>query len=1005
MKFKKTFLVICVIICLFTMASVCASEVDDAALASGDKSDIGLSQINEMENDNLEITEVDTKNSQINEDDGSFDALGGDVDDGTYNALSNNLGSGAVDGSSDPSDNNLGSEDDLVKDIIALNVTVEQNTSFILNVDDGFKGNVSIEVEDNVFYNGTVKTLIIGPKLLAGDKTATIVFYDENNYEKLTCPVTFSVSRVAPSIDVTIDDVTYPNDALAHVEIGNYANGTVNITVDGKVFNGTVYNGIGDVALSDLSAGYKDAKVEFFSDDDYNDDVNASQKFIVYPNNSLVEIRCDSSYNVGEPIEISITTHNSTGDLKVYLNGEENATLYYVMARTYTVDLDNLKSGTYIFSVVLDKDQNYTGYSTSVTFNVVKKDLAVSLSDMDGSIVVGSPVRFTAKLNETVSGDVIFEINGANYTVHVSNEDSATYEYTPADNSSLTVIARFAGNDAYNINKSEAKTFAVDRIHTDIDVSANSPKVGENADITITMNPEISTNVKLVIAGKEYDVAVVNGLGTYSVSGLAYGSYTVEVSFAGDDKYLETNNETAFNVNKVEDYNISVSVSNIFLAEDETIVVVLPADIDSSQLTVKVDGDIKTPATVVNGIATIIVPGLTVGSHEVNVSFAGDAKYGAKESNSNVFHVYNSSGDFALVVENHTFGENTIFKAVLNNDVTENIAISIDGAVYSVKPDDGGIAILTLDNLTGGWHVVNATYPGDEKYPNCSKSGIFFIPRAQSSISVDFAGTHWVGDDVLINVTVGQPINGTVKLIVGGVSYCIDVKDGLGAFTVRNLASGTYNVKAVFMANENYSEFSSNPATLEVKKIKTQLTAGAITATYNIDKQLVITLKDSKGNALSGLSIKVLINGKTKSFTTDKNGQVKVSTNGLVPKAYTASISFGGNAKYDKSTKSVKVTVKKASPKLTAAKKTFKKSLKTKSYTVTLKTNNNKVMKGIKLTLKVNGKTYSAKTNSKGQATFKITNLKKNGTFKAVVKYAGNACYNAKTVNTKIIVK
>ena len=301
--------------------------------------------------------------------------------------------------------------------------------------------------------------------------------------------------------------------------------------------------------------------------------------------------------------------------------------------------------------------------------------------------------------------------------------------------------------------------------------------------------------------------------------------------------------------------------------------------------------------------------------------------------------------------------------------------------------------------------MVNATYPGDEKYPNCSKSGIFFIPRAQSSISVDFAGTHWVGDDVLINVTVGQPINGTVKLIVGGVSYCIDVKDGLGAFTVRNLASGTYNVKAVFMANENYSEFSSNPATLEVKKIKTQLTAGAITATYNIDKQLVITLKDSKGNALSGLSIKILINGKTKSLTTDKNGQVKVSTNGLAPKVYTASISFGGNAKYDKSTKSVKVTVKKAGPKLTAAKKTFKKSLKTKSYTVTLKTNNNKVMKGIKLTLKVNGKTYSAKTNSKGQATFKITNLKKNGTFKAVVKYAGNACYNAKTVNTKIIVK
>ena len=975
---------------MFTIASACASEVDDTTIASGDNTNLDLSQSYEIENDNLEINEENTQVSQTNDEKTiSEDVMSED------------------DGISEELDNNLGSEDDLVKDIIALNVTVEQNTSFIVNVNDGFKGKVSIAVDDNVLYNGTVKTLINGPKLLAGDKTATMVFYGDANYQTLTLNnISFSVSKVTPSIDVTIDDVTYPNDALAHIEIGNYANGTVNITVDGKVFNGTVSNGIADVALTDLSAGYKNAKAEFFSGDEYNDDANASQKFIVYPNNSLIEIESESVYSVGDSIEISITTTNSTGDITVYLNGEFNCTLPYEMARVYTVALDDLKSGTYTFSVVLDKDENYTGYSTFTTFQVVKKDLTVSVDVIESSIDVDSPVTFIANLNESVTGDVIFEINGVNYTVDVSNQDFASYEYIPADNATLTVIARFAGNDDYNIQESEAKTFAVDRIHTYIDVSVNSTKVGENANITINLSHTINTNVKLIVAGKEYDVAIVNGRGIYSISGLAYGTYVVDVLFDGDDRYHEANNQTAFNVNKVEDYNIGVSVSNIILAEDETIVVVLPADTDSSKLTVKVDGEIKAPASVVNGIATIIVPGLTVGSHEVNVTFAGDGKYDAKENNSNVFHVYPSSGgDFALVVENHTFGENTIFKAILNNDVTEDITISIDGVDYSVKPDSDGRAILTLDNLTGGWHEVNATYPGDENYPNRSKSTIFFIPRAQSSISVDFASTNWVGDDVLINLTVGQAINGTVKLSVGSVSYCVDVKDGLGSFIVRNLASGNYNVKAVFMANDNYSEFSSNDATLEVKKIKTQLKADAITATYNVNKQLVITLKDSQGKALSGLNIKVLINGKTKSLTTDKNGQVKVSTNGLAPKAYTATISFEGNAKYVKSTKSVKVTVKKASPKLTAAKKTFKQSVKTKSYTVTLKTNNNKVMKGVKLTLKVNGKTYSAKTNSKGQAIFKITNLKKKGTFKTVVKFAGNAYYNAKTVNTKIIVK
>ena len=61
-----------------------------------------------------------------------------------------------------------------------------------------------------------------------------------------------------------------------------------------------------------------------------------------------------------------------------------------------------------------------------------------------------------------------------------------------------------------------------------------------------------------------------------------------------------------------------------------------------------------------------------------------------------------------------------------------------------------------------------------------------------------------------------------------------------------------------------------------------------------------------------------------------------------------------------KSTKNVKVTVKKATPKLTAKKKTFKSSTKTKKYSITLKTkayaskNGKAYLKaGKKVTLKV----------------------------------------------------
>ena len=150
--------------------------------------------------------------------------------------------------------------------------------------------------------------------------------------------------------------------------------------------------------------------------------------------------------------------------------------------------------------------------------------------------------------------------------------------------------------------------------------------------------------------------------------------------------------------------------------------------------------------------------------------------------------------------------------------------------------------------------------------------------------------------------------------------------------------------------------------------------------------------------------MEITINGKRKSVTTGANGVAKLSTNGLAPKTYTANIVFKGDGSYAKSTATAKVVIKKAASKITAKKKTFKKAKKTKKYKITLKSGKYAIKK-VKVSLKVKGKTYNAKTNAKGKAVFKIKKLTKKGKFTAKINFKGNGYYKAVTKKVKITIK
>lgn len=217
-----------------------------------------------------------------------------------------------------------------------------------------------------------------------------------------------------------------------------------------------------------------------------------------------------------------------------------------------------------------------------------------------------------------------------------------------------------------------------------------------------------------------------------------------------------------------------------------------------------------------------------------------------------------------------------------------------------------------------------------------------------------------------------------------------------------DLPAGKY--RAVLSVND--IAFELDPVRISINILKSSsIYVANVVANYNDGKCLLVNLHDSKGNVIKYTKVSININGQTTTFSTDDNGQVFFSTRGLVPKEYVATVKFAGDRTYYESSASAKVTVKKVNSKIIASQKTFKFRDKSKAYSITLKNNKNVIIKFAQVKITVKGKTYSAKTNARGIAIFKLTKLTKKGIYVATVKFSGNNCYKSVSKRVRVIVK
>lgn len=469
-------------------------------------------------------------------------------------------------------------------------------------------------------------------------------------------------------------------------------------------------------------------------------------------------------------------------------------------------------------------------------------------------------------------GEVIFSINGTNYTAGVVDGVAKISVYFD-EVGDYVISANYKNNGLYN-GSFVQKTVSVTK--TDVNLTAYIGDIvyGENPIVNINLTSVAGVNVTgdvvLTISGKKYIVNVVNALAVFEIPEmLDAGEYHIDVSYLGSEKYNAADGTADFTVAKKE-IIMNVTVDKDY--RDITVNVNLSDKLDGN-LTVLVN---NTPYTLsyTNGTGSLILKNLTYGNYTINAVFTKDNYQTVNVSE----NVEINSIKTVLEAENVVmyYKDGTRFAVVLrdiygNPLANMNVTISINGRNYVKQSDENGTASLGL-NLESKNYTVVTTFGGTSKYFGTRSNNTVSI--LSTLISKDIVKYYRNGTQFYATVLdfKGNPLaNTTVMFNINGVFYNkttdengtaklnIWLRPGKYIITIFNLVTGEQagnNVTVLSKIVENYDlvKYYKNASKFSVKILDSQgyPVEGTI-VTFNING--VFYYKETDSNGIASLAI------------------------------------------------------------------------------------------------------------------------------------------------------
>ena len=806
-------------------------------------------------------------------------------------------------------------------------------------------GNVTLEIsvvgaDGNESMTGNVEITIDGHNTINLDLTG------EKSYK---VPLKENITRsgiVGLTVKFTGNNEYYPSNAminsdeiLTKIEVIKQTP-TLNLGVlEEPVVNSTIITIIGNLS-DDLGNNITDAPVEIFVNDvsignvitdsngaftieyptnktgentvkavyyGYNSrysNQTDSAVFNVYKLNTTVFLNVsDIEYGQTELINVTVNETGATGQISVDVNstveGFRNITYTYSFnGDIISIKVPELYAGVYNVTLKYNGDSIYNGNTTTNSFKVNKNN-TYELSVIAHNITYGEEETITVNLPEYTDGIVTINVTGQeSRKINITKEKTIVFPAYKLDAGEYEVNISYT-DDEYAL-KTNTTTFKVDKIASNVKVSAENITIGYNETITVTL-PEYehaSGKIKVIIYDnaeeKVYEYTIdcpenlENAINITSIPDLTNGTYIVAAEYVDDTNYNNSRAVTEF----------EVTIPSIKIYDSKEIFIDESAQVHG---TVKDNNQPIMEGTIilnVNGTPTII--SLEEYEKGYDLTFNKTGVYTVNATYQLFDKEIATSENIYITVNKHntTINVNELkpVKAgnstIITGELVDELHRPISGATVVVKVNETIVGSITTDkygkysiqfnDTIVGTHNVTSTYDGNDTYIGSEATTTLEVEKIHTKISINPIDDVPLGKEVTITGKLTDEFQEPIKESEVNVTF-----DG-NTQTVKTDNEGNYI--ATFPTNNigekpitvEYGGNNKYTNTTNESKTNVNPKTGKITvempenATVNKPTDITGSVTDEEGNPLPNVPVNVTVNGKTYPTTTDENGTFKV---------------------------------------------------------------------------------------------------------------------------------